>query len=203
MNDRAPTLVSLGSRRVPAPAVAAAAGLLVGWTSAEAHAAPAELLRLAAPVIDRYRGEKETEFLAQWEEEAGRKGRAAAGWEATLEAASDARVDLLLFQDGVDHEGPVRVHRRMRCNDHARRDVCFGSGIAKTDYELPAAGASLRQPGAAGGSRPFELDHHSQCAAQLMPGVPPREPPAGADCEEESTLGGASDIPASTFMRCR
>ena len=34
MNDRAPTLVSLGSRRVPPPAVAAAAGLLVGSTSA-------------------------------------------------------------------------------------------------------------------------------------------------------------------------
>jgi hypothetical protein len=34
MNDRAPTLVSLGSRRLPTPAVAAAAGLLVGSTSA-------------------------------------------------------------------------------------------------------------------------------------------------------------------------
>jgi peptide chain release factor subunit 1 len=81
-----------------------AAAAVIGWTSAEAHAAPPELLRLAAPVLDRYRAEKEAEVIARWEEEAGRAGRAAAGWEATLEAASDARVELLLFQDGVDHE---------------------------------------------------------------------------------------------------
>jgi peptide subunit release factor 1 (eRF1) len=81
-----------------------AAAAVIGWTSAEAHAAPPELLKLAAPVLDRYRGEKEGEVVARWEEEAGRAGRAAAGWEATLEAASDARVELLLFQDGVDHE---------------------------------------------------------------------------------------------------
>ena len=77
---------------------------VVGWTSAEAHAAAPELLKVAAPVLDRYRAEREAEVVARWEEEAGRSGRAAAGWEATLEAASDARVELLLFQDGVDHE---------------------------------------------------------------------------------------------------
>ena len=81
-----------------------AAAAVIGWTSAEAHAAPPELLKLAAPVLDRYRAEKEAEVIARWEEEVGRAGRAAAGWEATLEAASDARVELLLFQDGVDHE---------------------------------------------------------------------------------------------------
>ena len=81
-----------------------AAAAVIGWTSAEAHAAAPELLKLAAPVLDRYRAEKEAEVVARWEEEAGRAGRAAAGWEATLEAASDARVELLLFQDGVDHE---------------------------------------------------------------------------------------------------
>jgi peptide chain release factor subunit 1 len=81
-----------------------AAAAVVGWTSAEAHAAPPELLKLAAPVLDRYRAEKEAEVVARWEEEAGRGGRAAAGWGPTLEAASDARVELLLFQDGVDHE---------------------------------------------------------------------------------------------------
>ena len=81
-----------------------AAAAVIGWTSAEAHAGPPELLKLATPVLDRYRAEKEAEVIARWEEEAGRAGRAAAGWEATLEAASDARVELLLFQDGVDHE---------------------------------------------------------------------------------------------------
>ena len=38
----------------------------------------------------------------RWREEAGRDGRAASGWEETLEAASDARVELLLFQEGAD-----------------------------------------------------------------------------------------------------
>ena len=76
---------------------------VIGWTSAEAHATPAELLELATPVLERYRTEQETHALDRWHEEVGRGGRAAAGWEATLEAASDARVDLLLFEDGVDH----------------------------------------------------------------------------------------------------
>src|SRR4051795_2943980 len=69
-----------------------ASAAVVGWTSAEAHASPAELLQLAAPVLERYRNEKETEVVARWKEEMGRDGRAAAGWEQTLEAASDARV---------------------------------------------------------------------------------------------------------------
>jgi peptide chain release factor subunit 1 len=76
---------------------------IVGWTSAEAHASPAELLELAAPVLERWRTDKETQAVERWREEAGRNGRASAGWEQTLEAASDGRVELLLFQDGVDH----------------------------------------------------------------------------------------------------
>ena len=81
-----------------------AAAAVVGWTSAEAHATPAELLELASPVLERYRSDKETEVVGRWHDEVGRNGRAAAGWEKTLEAASDARVDLLLFRDGVDHD---------------------------------------------------------------------------------------------------
>ncbi|HEY7004168.1 MAG TPA: Vms1/Ankzf1 family peptidyl-tRNA hydrolase [Gaiellaceae bacterium] len=75
-----------------------------GWSSADAHATPAELLEVAAPVLERYRAEKETEVLARWHEEVGRGARASAGWEDTLEAASDGRVDLLLFHDGIDHK---------------------------------------------------------------------------------------------------
>jgi peptide chain release factor subunit 1 len=81
-----------------------ASAAIVGWTTAEAHATPAELLELASPVLERYRSEKETEVVGRWHDEVGRNGRAAAGWEKTLEAASDARVDLLLFRDGVDHD---------------------------------------------------------------------------------------------------
>lgn len=75
---------------------------VVGWTTAEAHAGPAELLEVAAPVLERWRGERERKTIERWREELSREGRAAAGWEATLEAASDGRVELLLFQEGVD-----------------------------------------------------------------------------------------------------
>jgi len=42
--------------------------------------------------------------LDRWREEAGRNGRAAAGWEHVLEAASDGRVELLLFQEGANRD---------------------------------------------------------------------------------------------------
>ena len=77
---------------------------IAGWTSGEAHAGPAELLALAEPVLDRCRAEKEKETLERWREEAGRNGRASAGWEKTLEAVSDGRVELLLVAEGVDRE---------------------------------------------------------------------------------------------------
>jgi peptide chain release factor subunit 1 len=97
---------------------------VIGWTAAEAHATPAELLQLAVPVLDRYRAERETDVVARWEEEAGRNGRATAGWEQTLEAASDARIDLLLFQDGVDHDA-------FRCPRCGR--VAVGGGACPLD----------------------------------------------------------------------
>jgi peptide chain release factor subunit 1 len=77
-------------------------GRLIGWTTAEAHADAAQLLEAAQPVVDEWRAAKETALLERWREEAGKNGRAAAGWEQTLEAASDGRVELLLVQDGVD-----------------------------------------------------------------------------------------------------
>jgi len=114
-----------------------AAAAVIGWTSAEAHAAPPELLKVAVPVLDRYRAEKETEVVARWEEEAGRHGRAAAGWEATLEAASDARVELLLFQDGVDHEA-------FRCPRCGRVAVSGGTcPLDGTSMEVSANGLDL------------------------------------------------------------
>jgi peptide chain release factor subunit 1 len=76
---------------------------IAGVTHAQAHAQPSELLELATPVLERWRAERERELVGRWREEAGRDGRAAAGWSRTLEAASDGRVELLLFQDGADH----------------------------------------------------------------------------------------------------
>ena len=114
-----------------------AAAAVIGWTSAEAHAAPAELLKIAVPVLDRYRAEKEAEAVARWEEEVGRNGRAAAGWEATLEAASDARVELLLFKDGVDHEA-------FRCPRCGRVAVNGGKcPLDGTSMEVSANGLDL------------------------------------------------------------
>ena len=77
-------------------------GCLIGWTNAEAHADAPQLLEAARPVLDEWWSRRESELLDRWREEAGKHGRATTGWEQTLEAASDARVELLLVQDGVD-----------------------------------------------------------------------------------------------------
>ncbi len=77
--------------------------LVAGVAHAEAHAQPPELLEAAAPVLERWQAEKEAEIVERWSDELGRSGRAASGWHATLEAASDARVELLLFRDGANH----------------------------------------------------------------------------------------------------
>src|SRR5919201_1320276 len=75
---------------------------IVGWTQAEAHASPAELLQAARPILEEWHAKQEQEAAARWGEESGRGGRATAGWPATLEAASDARIELLLFQNGTE-----------------------------------------------------------------------------------------------------
>ncbi|MBA3717413.1 MAG: hypothetical protein H0W87_04205 [Actinobacteria bacterium] len=78
--------------------------VVIGWAQAEAHATPTELLEVVQPVLERWREQEEKEAVERWREEEGRNGRAAAGWEQTLEAASDARVELLLYADGADHQ---------------------------------------------------------------------------------------------------
>ena len=75
---------------------------LVGWTQAEAHATPAEILEAVTPVLEQSQARDEEETIERWREEAGRNGRATSGWAQTLEASSDGRVDLLLFQEGAD-----------------------------------------------------------------------------------------------------
>jgi peptide chain release factor subunit 1 len=107
-----------------------AAAAIVGWTHAEAHAQAPELLELATPVLERWRAEQEQAALERWREEAGRDGRAAAGWEQTLEAASDGRVDLLLFQDGADHPA-------VRCPRCGR--------VALEDGKCPLDGTSMER----------------------------------------------------------
>jgi peptide chain release factor subunit 1 len=80
---------------------------LVGWVAAEAHVDAPRLLEAARPLLDEWRAGREEDLLARWREEAARNGRAAAGWEETLQAASDGRVELLLVQDGADRPAYV------------------------------------------------------------------------------------------------
>ncbi len=80
-----------------------ARSMIAGVAHAESHAQPPELLAVAAPVLERWQAAKETEVVDRWSEELGRNGRASSGWQATLEAASDARIELLLFRDGANH----------------------------------------------------------------------------------------------------
>lgn len=84
-----------------------ARGALVGWVSAEAHVDAPRLLEAARPLLDEWRAGREEELLARWREEAARNGRASTGWEETLQAASDGRVELLLVQDGADRQAYV------------------------------------------------------------------------------------------------
>jgi peptide subunit release factor 1 (eRF1) len=77
-------------------------GCVAGWAAAEAHADAPQVLAAAKPVLEDWWTAQEGELLDRWREEAAKNGRAASGWESTLEAASDGRVELLLVQDGVD-----------------------------------------------------------------------------------------------------
>lgn len=102
---------------------------LVGWVAAEAHVDAPRLLEAARPMLDEWRAGREEELLGRWREEAARNGRAAAGWEETLQAASDGRVELLLVQDGADRPA----------------FVCPACGRAQaTDGSCPLDGTTLQ-----------------------------------------------------------
>jgi peptide chain release factor subunit 1 len=81
-----------------------ARGAIVGWTNAEAHAGADELLSLVRPFLDEARAREEQETLERWQEERGRGGRAAGGWKQVLDAASDARIDVLLLEEAATRQ---------------------------------------------------------------------------------------------------
>jgi len=110
---------------------------VVGSVSAEAHAGPAQLLEAVTPVLEQAEAKDEAEVLARWREDAGRGARAASGWEQTLEAASDGRVEMLLFQDAVDHQA-------YRCPACGRAAASGGScPLDGTSLEATDAGLDL------------------------------------------------------------
>jgi len=110
---------------------------VVGWTQAEAHAGPSELLAPALRVLDAWHESKEAEVVERWREEAGRDGRAASGWAQTLEAASDGRVELLLYREGT-------AHGACRCPACGRLSVAGGKcPLDGTELEHRDAGLDL------------------------------------------------------------
>jgi peptide chain release factor subunit 1 len=93
---------------------------IAGWATAEAHADGPALLEAARPVLDEWWRRRDEQILERWREEAARNGRAATGWEETLEAASDGRVELLLVADGTDRPA-------FQCPQCGRAQVSNGS----------------------------------------------------------------------------
>ena len=132
---------------------------LVGWTQAKSNAGPAELLEAVTPVLAQAEADEEAQVLARWQEETGRSGRAAAGWEQTLEAASDARVELLLFQEGADHPA-------WRCPACGRAEVSEGScPLDGTRLEPVDAGLDLAvHQTLANGGAIWAVRHHEDLA---------------------------------------
>ena len=76
---------------------------IVGWTTADAHATEVELLGLVRPLLDEARARADEATLERWQAERGRGGKVAAGWKQTLDAASDARIEVLLIGEGARH----------------------------------------------------------------------------------------------------
>jgi peptide chain release factor subunit 1 len=86
-----------------------AKSVVAGTVEAEAHAGEPELLQLVQPLLDEAHAADETEVLERWREEVGKEARGSAGWKDTLQAASDGRVELLLYEEGANkpaHECP-------------------------------------------------------------------------------------------------
>ena len=111
---------------------------LIGWTSADAHAGTSELYEAVEPLVERWREEQESELAERWQEAAGRNGRAAAGWPQTLEAASDGRVEVLLYEEGADR----RAWRCPKCGRlSADPGPCplDGTGMEENDHGLDLA----------------------------------------------------------------
>jgi peptide chain release factor subunit 1 len=84
---------------------------IVGWGTAEAHAGPDQLLELALPYLDQALAAQEEEALERWREAMGTGGRGSAGWQDTLQAATEGRVEELLLADGVEHDDLERTVR--------------------------------------------------------------------------------------------
>ena len=105
---------------------------VVGWTTAQANAGPNELLEVVRPLIAEAHARGDQELLDRLQEARGRGERAAAGWEETLEAASDARVAVLLVEEGANRT----VYRCRDCGRASAEDgTCPLDGTALEEQQ--------------------------------------------------------------------
>lgn len=121
---------------------------IVGWTTAEAHASPSELLGVVRPLLDEARARADADALERFAEQHGRGERAASGWKQVLEAASDARVDTLLVEEGASS-------RAWECPECGRASADGGScplDGTKLEERDDAADLAMHRTLAHGGS---------------------------------------------------
>ena len=114
---------------------------LAGTTHAEAHATPAEILESVRPLLEEAVAARERDIIETWSELVGRDGRAAAGWQQTLAAASDGRVASLLYREGVERTA-VRCPACGRIEDGA--ESCPFDG-ARMEPLRDGLGGAIRQ----------------------------------------------------------
>jgi peptide chain release factor subunit 1 len=114
-----------------------ARGAIAGWTHVEAHAGASELLAVAKPVLEKKKAEQDGALLTRWHDALGQSGRASAGWAPTLEAASDSRVEVLLYEPNAN--SPV-----WRCPSCGRLQLEDGAcPVDSTELEHSAEGLDL------------------------------------------------------------
>jgi peptide chain release factor subunit 1 len=121
---------------------------IVGWATAESHAGPSELLEVVRPYLDEARARSDREALARYEELHGRGERSARGWKQVLDAASDARVDVLLVEEGAQ----ARAWECPRCGRASADGGSCPLDDAKLEEREDAVDLALHQVLAHGGS---------------------------------------------------
>jgi peptide chain release factor subunit 1 len=75
--------------------------LPTGWIHVDAHAGASELKEATRPFLERRRRARVAEQVERWRTELGHGTRACVGWRQTVEAASDGRVEELVYEIGL------------------------------------------------------------------------------------------------------
>jgi len=111
---------------------------------------------VAEPVLERAREQEEGADVERWREELGRNGRAVGGWTPTLEAASDGRVETLLYA-GAGRHAAWQCPRCGRASAEGGPCPLDGTEMEQRSEGLDLA---LHQTLAHGGGVRVVLHHH-------------------------------------------